>query len=149
MTNLSLRPIVEDEVDRIAHWNALMNEDQKAPGHPSVERLVARHRAWLAGSDWIQEFVCRDGEPIGYLVHAPPREDLTLGQEQVQLRQFYIDRPHRRGGIGRAAVEVFLKERVGPGRSVHLDVFDTNARGMAFWTALGFQPYFRVLRRVT
>ena len=66
-------------------------------------------------------------------------------QEVVYLRQFYIDRPMRRRGLGTAAYELLAKERFRD-REVAVDVLATNPDGQKFWAHIGFTPYFTSMK---
>ena len=71
----------------------------------------------------------------------------TLNKRLIYLRQFYIDRPMRRQGIGTAAYELLAKERFG-NREVAVDVLATNPDGQKFWAHLGFTPYFTSMKNI-
>lgn len=70
----------------------------------------------------------------------------TLNKRLIYLRQFYIDRPMRRQGIGTAAYELLAKERFG-NREVAVDVLATNPDSQKFWAHLGFTPYFTSMKK--
>ena len=68
-------------------------------------------------------------------------------QQVVYVRQFYIEREHRRRGLGRAAFHPLMQTRFPKGHAVTLDVVATNPAGQHFWLKLGFAPYFIAMKR--
>ncbi|MDR2514594.1 MAG: hypothetical protein LBD02_05210 [Christensenellaceae bacterium] len=69
---------------------------------------------------------------------------LRLNEAPPYLRQFFICRERRREGLRRAAFGALLREL--SLTSLQLEVLEGNARGLAFWQAMGFEGYSRSLR---
>lgn len=72
--------------------------------------------------------------------------DYFQNEDTVHLRQFFIDRPFRGRGIGRAAYRHLAEQRFGD-REVNLDVLVTNPSGRRFWERLGFTEYFVAMKK--
>jgi ribosomal protein S18 acetylase RimI-like enzyme len=58
----------------------------------------------------------------------------------AEITEFYVDPAHRRGGAGRAAIEVLLADHRARGtRLVEAAILRDNTPAHAFWRALGFE----------
>jgi GNAT superfamily N-acetyltransferase len=66
----------------------------------------------------------------------------------VFLRQFFITRHRRRGGIGAAAFKTLMRTRFRTGDRIYLDVVESNPGGKIFWSRTGFVPYATIMERV-
>jgi predicted acetyltransferase len=65
--------------------------------------------------------------------------------EWVYLRQFFVARDSRRGGVGRQAIRV-LVEQVWPANTrVRVNVLIGNVPALKFWRAVGFVDYLITL----
>jgi GNAT superfamily N-acetyltransferase len=111
-----------------------------------LESLSADQRelAWRArlegGADagdpaWVAEL---DGEPVGYLVSGPPRdEDAEPGA--VEIYAVYVRPDVWRSGVGRRLIEVATAEWWRRGAtSLLLWVLEGNTRARSFYEALGW-----------
>ena len=86
------------------------------------------------------EWIEADGERAGFLVTRVvadwPDEERAVG-EAIEC---YVAPPHRRRGVGRAAVEAWLARlRAGGAASAEASVLARNASALAFWERLGFE----------
>lgn len=68
-------------------------------------------------------------------------------QQVVYVRQFYIEREHRRRGLGTTAFAALQAARFPAAQTISLDVLATNPSGQRFWERLGFEPYFVSMKR--
>lgn len=143
--SLTLWAATPGDLPALAALNRQLLEDEGHPAPLSGERLVARHRGWMESGDWRQDLLVLDGAVVGYVAYASEAVPLHPDRPEVHVRQFCIDRAHRRGGLGRTGFALFLRERVAEGARVTLDVLESNPVGQAFWQELGFRPYFRRL----
>lgn len=124
------------DLDLLARWNRTLQEDE---GHDpmSLQAITDRLRRWLSDN---YQAVCFevDGQPIGYALYRPTDPD-TEGPG-IFLRQFFIDRNHRRQGLGTAAYGLFEQHITGD-QIVALEVLASNPAGHQFWQSLGFRDY--------
>lgn len=138
---LVLRRAETEDIDTLARLNIELLEDETNRRVFSLRELRERHADWVRTRAWTQDLFERDGHVVGYIVHGPNLDPSDPDQPEIYVRQFCIDRRHRRGGLGTAAIALFLAERVRPGERVTLDVLESNPAGQAFWAAAGFTPY--------
>ena len=142
-----LRQATEDEVTELATLNKRLVVDQGSRNPYTIPEYEDRFRDWLRGDEWnVDIFADSEGVIFGYAVYTVQQDYYYPDQEVIYLRQFYIDRPKRRRGIGTAAYELLAKERFG-NREVAVDVLATNPDGQKFWAHLGFTPYFTSMKK--
>jgi ribosomal protein S18 acetylase RimI-like enzyme len=94
-------------------------------------------RRWLA-ADYRAVVFEADAGPAGYALY-------RVDEDGVYVRQLYVARPLRRRGLGREAMRRLLADELPRGARAWLQVLEQNARGLAFWRALGFRPHARTL----
>ena len=75
-----------------------------------------------------------DGDDVGYALFL--REP-----EGIWLRHFFVSRPHRRQGIGRAAMRWLVADAWKEPARVRLAVHVENPVGIAFWRGIGFSDW--------
>jgi predicted acetyltransferase len=71
---------------------------------------------------------------IAYALYRPDGEG-------IYLRQFFVDRQHRRRGFGRQAIKMLLSDIFPCEKRVTVDVLINNQIGHEFWKAMGFKDY--------
>jgi GNAT superfamily N-acetyltransferase len=138
---LTIRRARAGDVDTLAALNEQLLVDENNRRSIPRASLRQRHADWLRTRAWSQDLFEITGEPVGYIVHAPSLEPSDPDRTDIYIRQFCVDRRHRRGGVGQAAIALFLAERVVPGERVILDVLEANPAGRSFWRAAGFAPF--------
>lgn len=137
---LGWRIAKESDVRTLAQLNAQLIEDEGHPQARSIAELEARMRGWLDGE--YEAVLFEDGgRPLAYVLY---RDNEGRG---IYVRQFFVARERRRQGIGRRAFALLLREVLPPDTRVVLDVLMANERALAFWQALGFCDYARMLER--
>ena len=114
--------------------NARLLEDEDHPNRNlKISELESRMRKWLVSGEY-EATLFEIEEPVGYaLFRREPGE--------VFLRQFFVERDRRRQGIGRAAMELLLREVWWPLDRVTLEVRSRNAGAVQFWRSVGFSDY--------
>ncbi|MCE5230021.1 GNAT family N-acetyltransferase [bacterium] len=121
------------DVDLLAGWNEELIQDEGHRNRMSREQLRERMAEWLDGHYRAIIFMA-DAEPSAYAVYAETRDE-------IYLRQFFVRRPCRRRGIGRAAIEILRRQVWPPDKRVTLEVLSNNTAAAAFWRAVGFRDY--------
>ena len=131
--SLTYRTATQADVGHLAEWNHQLIRDEGHPNPMTVPELAERMRGWLAG-EYAAVVFYLDREPVAYALH---RE----GPDHVYLRHLFVARNRRRRGIGREAVRLLLTEILRAGQRVRVECLAGNARGLAFWRAVGFHDY--------
>jgi GNAT superfamily N-acetyltransferase len=129
---MQYRSATSEDTAILAALNYALIRDEGHRNKMSPEELEARMAEWLGG-EYRAVLFEESGAPIGYALF---RHDT----EYVYLRQFYVNREHRRHGVGRAAIE-WLQQHAWKERRVRVEVLVGNAPGIAFWHAVGFVDY--------
>lgn len=146
MGNLELRRATLADVQVLAAMNQHLIQDERSRNPMSLAELEARMHGWLSG-DWSAILIAQAGEVVGYALYQERRDSLFPEQIVIYLRQFFIARSHRRGGIGRAVMTAILADWFPPSARIELDVLEANPVGHTFWRSLGFAPYATTYQR--
>lgn len=131
--SLTYRTATRADLGLLADWNHQLIRDEGHPNAMTVPELAERVRGWLAG-EYTAAVFCLDGELVAYALH---RED----PGQVYLRHPFVAHDRRRRGIGREAVRLLLTKILPAGQRVRVECLTGNARGLAFWRAVGFHDH--------
>jgi GNAT superfamily N-acetyltransferase len=134
--NLTYRWATPDDAPLLGLWNGRLAEDERNRTRRPLDWMVERMRDWLATGEYTAVLFERDGAPLAYAL-------LRQDPDELYLRHFYVDRPFRRQGTGRACIRLLLDEILPRDQRVTLDVLETNPNGHAFWRAMGFTEYCR------
>ena len=127
---LSYRHAKLDDLGVLAELNLALIEDEGSANPMNLPQLAERMRRWLTNSYSAILFET-EGRPIAYLLY---RSD----EDGTYIRQFYVNRGHRRQGVGTRCLELFIRELCNPGIRVYLDVLLYNTGGRRFWESTGF-----------
>lgn len=123
----------DEDLHLLAEWNHQLIQDECHRNPMNVPELRERMRGWLHG-DYRAVVFTKSAEPVAYALY---REGAT----EIYLRQLFVRRDRRRGGIGRAAMDVLHKE-VWPGdKRLTVEVLTANKPAVAFWRAVGYKDY--------
>ena len=133
MTSLTWRHASQTDIRLLAALNRQLVEDEGHRNYLSVAELADRMRAFLA-TDYRAALFERDGRLVAYALWAERYDGLYL-------RQFFVVREARRGGIGRQAMAILRSEVWPQDARLYLEVLTSNSRGLAFWRSLGFADY--------
>jgi ribosomal protein S18 acetylase RimI-like enzyme len=146
---LTLRPATLSDIPVLAQMNKRLVEDEGGSNPMSLMQLESRLRTWL-NSDWrgdlfLEDSRLQDSNIVGYAVHRLQRNDFD-SRQTVYIRHYFIERDYRRSSFGREALEKLKVERFPKDATVYLEVLIHNARGRAFWKAMGFAEYSVTMR---
>ena len=78
-----------------------------------------------------------EGEVVAYALYA----DHPDHSDTIYLRQIFVDRTHRRQGIGREAIRLLLEEIWPQDKRLTVEVLVGNQVARAFYKAVGFREY--------
>lgn len=130
---LTFRYATSEDAQLLARLNRELIEDQGHHNPMTDAELEARMCGWLAGDRRAVLFE-RDGRVVAYVLYHAQGPD-------IHVRHIYVVRGARRQGIATAALRLLAREVWPPDTRISLDVLVGNAGALAFYRALGFQPY--------
>ena len=140
--DIQLRAVVEEDISTVAAMNQRLVKDEGSRNPFSEAQYRHRLESWLNDGEWeLVLFTDSIGNVLGYAVYRLNGGAYCAGEEVIELRQFFIDRPLRRRGLGKAAYKILVEERF-KGREVSVDVLATNPGGRRFWETLGFREHY-------
>lgn len=145
---MELTPAKPADIDWLTEMNARMVDDMGQKNWPR-DRYRERFGSWIGGGHWHVDLFVENGDRVGYAVHQNRHDHFDTSQRVIHIRHFYVDRDHRRKGIGTAAFRALEEGRFNRRNAVTLDILPSNPAGLAFWQSLGFDTYYTTLRRTS
>jgi GNAT superfamily N-acetyltransferase len=126
-----------EDVRLLAQMNRRLVEDESHRNRfRSDSWLEMRMRGFLEG-EYRAVLFEMEGEIVAYALFTVHRER----SDTVHLRQIFVERAHRRRGVGREAVRI-LREEIWPAeKRITVGVLHGNRDAIAFYDAVGFKPY--------
>ena len=118
-----------EDAPRLARMNKRLIDDERSENPMGVPELEARMRSFLDGEYTAYLFI-ESEETVGYAL-------VRRTVSPPYLRQFYIEREHRRRHYGQRAFRLLL-EALGTD-TMDLDVLPWNGAGRAFWKSCGLR----------
>jgi predicted acetyltransferase len=127
------------DAQMLGELNHQLIQDEGHRNRMTVPELATRAETWLA--DGYRACIFEDDTAV--LAYA-----LYLEQkDHIYLRQFFVQRAHRRSGIGRQCIQRLLSEIWPKDKRIKVNVLCRNQSGTAFWRAMGFIDYCLTLER--
>jgi ribosomal protein S18 acetylase RimI-like enzyme len=130
---LEYRIATDHDLDLLAEWNHQLIRDEGHRNPMTVPELRERMRGWLDGAYKAVIF----GPAPHPLAYALYREESGA----IYLRHLFVRRDCRRQGIGRAAMDILMKQVWPRGKRLTVEVLTANTRAVAFWRAMGYRDY--------
>jgi GNAT superfamily N-acetyltransferase len=130
---MSWRKAMPGDADLLAGMNKRLILDEGHRNQMTVPELAQRMTSWLR-TDY--EAVLFDEAEV-VVAYALFRRDA----DSVYLRQFFVEREHRRRGVGGAAFAILRREVWSVEDRVTLEVLVGNTGAREFWKAVGFSDY--------
>ena len=128
LMNISLREArIEDRAELQGFLaDYLFEFDGRTGPYPELD-------SYWTDSERIPFFVTVDGNPVGVCL-------IRTRDGGWSIAEFWVKPSHRRGGVGRAAVEAFV-ERARDADAQHLEakIHPDNGSAFLFWSAIGFE----------
>ena len=145
--NVKIRTVVEEDIALVAAMNQRLVEDEGSRNPFAPSQYRQRIREWLSSGEWeLVLFTDSADKSLGYAAYRIKKDEYCQKREVVHLRQFFIDRPYRGCGYGRAAYTFLAGERF-KHREVNLDVLTSNPGGKRFWAKLGFVEHYVSMKK--
>ncbi|MCM2477291.1 GNAT family N-acetyltransferase [Rhizobium sp. CG5] len=147
MSAITLRRASEADLLRIASMNRELIQDEGHRNPMTLVQLEDRAREFLCKGDWYIDLLETDGKVAGFATWREEDDITELSGKRIYLRQFYIARDVRGGGMGRRAFEALMSQRFPPDSRILLEVLHSNPGGQEFWAKMDFTPYSQLVER--
>ncbi len=144
---ITLRSATQPDLPLLAAMNRRLIEDEGSSNPMDEEALRVRMAGWMRRRVYHFDLFVASGNPVGYAAYQVRREQYDPQRTNVFLRHLYIEREHRRRGLGRTAFELLVQTRFPAEASIDLNVLDDNLAGQRFWVSVGFAPVYTAMRR--
>ncbi|MCO6187612.1 GNAT family N-acetyltransferase [Rhizobium sp. L1K21] len=144
---LDIRPATVADLPEIAAMNRELIIDEGHRNPMTLSQLEERARGFMESGEWHIDLLDIDGRTAGFATWREQHDITEKSGESVYLRQFYISRDMRGGGVGRKAFDTLVSDRFPANIRVVLEVMQSNPGGQAFWSRMGFVPYASTLER--
>lgn len=130
----------DSDLDLLAQWNHQLIGDEGHRNPMPVDQLRGRMKAWLAGAYKAVVFDL-DSVPVAYAL-------FTEDDREIYLRHLFVERTHRRQGIGKQAMGI-VRKRIWPrDKRLTVEVLAANEGAVAFWRSVGYADYALTLEIV-
>lgn len=116
------------DVPKLAQLNKQLIDDEKSDNPMNLNELEIRMKGFLE-TEYNAYFFIEDSQIIGYAL-------IRYTSSPIYLRQFLIDRNHRKNHYGTQAFQMLLQHL--DVREIDLEVLPWNKNGLAFWRHCGF-----------
>ena len=127
------RRAVMMDADLLGEMNRRLIQDEGHRNAMTIPELQQRMRDWLAGE--YQAFLFENaGCAVAYALFCEE-------PSHVYLRQFFVERDHRRQGFGGEAIRILRNQFWPIGKRLTVDVLSANQGGIAFWKKIGYREY--------
>jgi predicted acetyltransferase len=126
-----------EDVPALSVLNKRLTEDEDHPNQVKPLAFFEQRMRRFLMEEYDAILFEIDGEIVAYALYTKYGDQSTT----IYLRQFFVQRDHRRRGIGKEAMHI-LKEQVWPqDKRLTVSVLWHNKAGRAFWQAVGYEPY--------
>lgn len=126
----------EEDVPILAGLNKELIEDEESDNPMNITELKERMLRFIS-EDYKAYLFYEGSEIIGYAL-------VDITRTPMYLRQFLIQREHRKKGYGKTAFNELLS--ILDVKTIDLEVLSRNKRGIAFWDSCGFKERSRYMR---
>jgi ribosomal protein S18 acetylase RimI-like enzyme len=133
---MNFRLALAADAPKLASMNRQLIEDEGHRNPMTIAELEHRMHHWLLTGEYQAAVIEKNGAaaPLGYMLF---RRD----QDYAYLRQLFVDRGHRRRGIGTQAID-WLRENICRGMRLRIEVLVCNRGALEFYRSIGFTDYF-------
>ena len=145
---IAVRAAQLSDLPQLSKMNSDLVDDQGSENPFSLTEYEDRFREWLDTNIWTVDVFLHDEQVIGYSVYQERADYYDPNEAGIYIRQYYIERSHRRLGLGKAAFQILIDTRFPKDvQSIALDVMATNSAGQNFWRQMGFNEYFVSMKK--
>ena len=130
---MQYRDATIEDAALLGDLNHQLIEDEGHRNPMSREELAERMVQWLE-SDYRAILFEQGSATVAYAL-------FRNGQDSVYLRQFFVQRPFRRSGVGKRCIEILRSEVFPQDKRITVDVLSHNSAAISFWRAVGFSDY--------
>jgi ribosomal protein S18 acetylase RimI-like enzyme len=126
-----------NDVPLLAKMNRLLTEDEEHRNRfRIVEWFQKRMESFLLG-DYQAVLFEQDEKVIAYALY----KGRTEHEDTIYLRQLFVDRQHRRQGIGRQVMEILMNEYWSKDKRLTVEVLNHNKAAFEFYKSVGYKVY--------
>lgn len=133
---MQIKKCSDEDIELLALLNKQLIDDEKSDNTMTVEELRNRMKDFT-NSDYDAYFFVENNDILGYAL-------VNHTVKPFYLRQFFIDRNHRKKHIGTKAFQLLLEELETD--SIDIEVLSWNTIGNKFWEKCGFVERSRYMR---
>lgn len=144
MKTLKLIPALLRDVDILSEMNKELIEDEKSENPMTINELTIRMKDFL-NNDWKAILLVLGDQIVGYALYQERVDVINRKDKTVYLRQYFIRRQYRRGGLGKRGIDL-LRTELFQNSTISLDVLESNPGGKRFWEEMGFKKYYTNMR---
>lgn len=131
---------IDDQGILVEMYQRLMEDEGHKGEVPPISRLKTKMKEWLQSKEFEAAlFLDVDDVPVGYALWEWFTDAFNPRERNVFLRQFYVERDHRRRGIGSRAFHALKKQYWTNANHIELEMYIWNKVGAAFWRHMGFE----------
>jgi len=131
---ITWRYAVLADCPQLAKLNRQLIRDEGHRNRMNVAQLKTRMRGWLKSKEYTAVIFKIRGKIAAYALY---REST----KEIYLRQLFVVRKLRRGGMGKKAMTILHKKIWPKTKRLTVEVLTHNAATVAFWRAAGYKNY--------
>lgn len=125
------REATADDLDLLAGWNHQLIEDESADNPMTVPELRERMAEWLDSKAYRAIIFSDNSQDLAYALFAE-------SDTEIWLRQFFVDRNHRRQSHGRESMKILRSEIWPQDKRLTVEVLAHNTDAYSFWRETGY-----------
>jgi ribosomal protein S18 acetylase RimI-like enzyme len=133
------RLATSEDAQTLGLLNHQLIQDEGHRNRMTIPELVKRFQQLFETGYRVSIFE-EDGKILAYALF---REET----DHLYLRQFFVQRCHRRSGVGRQCINILHSEIWPKDKRITVAVLCHNQTAIAFWRAMGFTDYCLTLER--
>ena len=134
------RIATQADVPLLAELNYQLIRDEGHRNLMTIPQLAERMGTWIE-SEYTAIIFEEENEAVAYGLY-------RNSSDGIYLRQLFVQRDHRRRGIGRRAIHLLFNEIWAKDKRTTVEVLSHNAIALSFWRAVGFSDYSITLEKL-
>jgi ribosomal protein S18 acetylase RimI-like enzyme len=117
----------------LAELNHQLIQDEGHRNTMTIDELKQRMSGWLK-DEYISILFEENSKILAYALY---RE----GLDEIYLRQLFVQRTHRRHGVGKKVMEILTSNIWPRNKRLTVEVLTSNHAALAFWRSVGYMDY--------